>query len=121
MSEIDREELVRRFENVQAREVGWYLRHGRYIADRLKLDANGCPFVIGDWSWQRAGYPEEVVEPIMHEALGLAVCRPTQEYSNRERDADILKRRQEGQTFEQIGDDYNVSRQRIEQICRRYR
>lgn len=32
------------------REVDWYSRYGRF-ADRITKTSCGCPFVIGDWSW----------------------------------------------------------------------
>jgi hypothetical protein len=42
----------------QAFEVAWYRVNGRY-PERIKTDANGQPFVIGDQSWNQ-NHPDKV-------------------------------------------------------------
>lgn len=46
----------------QEREVQWYRVNG--VCDgRIKLDANGRLYVIGDWSWNKNHYPRsETIE-----------------------------------------------------------
>lgn len=54
--------------DVQAREVEWYRRHGRY-PERVRVSGDGRYYVVGDWSWNRLRATKpEFVEPRMHAA-----------------------------------------------------
>jgi len=37
---------------LQAQEVAWYRKYGKY-SDRIKVDAGHHYYVVGDWSWNR--------------------------------------------------------------------
>lgn len=56
--------------DIQALEVRWYLKNGRYYPKRICQTHSGRPYVIGDWSWNRTcpSMPE-TIEPQMHYAL----------------------------------------------------
>lgn len=53
-------------EMIAAAEVAWYRRKGLYPQERIKNDADGNPYVVGDWCWNRGHpYHPEVIEPKM--------------------------------------------------------
>jgi hypothetical protein len=35
-------------------EVAWYRKHGTYPRQRIRRDADGVPYVIGDQAWHKA-------------------------------------------------------------------
>lgn len=39
------------YKELAEREVLWYRKHGRFPNRRIKKDANGIEYVIGDFSW----------------------------------------------------------------------
>jgi hypothetical protein len=39
--------------NIRAAELAWYRENGKHRRRRIRLDANGAEYVIGDWSWNR--------------------------------------------------------------------
>lgn len=47
--------------DVQAREVEWYRRYGKYV-QRIRRCTAGREYVVGDWSWER-NHPDKD-EPI---------------------------------------------------------
>jgi hypothetical protein len=52
---------------LQAKEVEWYRRFGRYPHHRVISDGSGREYVIGDWGWNREANSYEVIEPEMSE------------------------------------------------------
>lgn len=56
--------------DLQAKQVAWYRRHGKFPAARIVKDKTGAEFVIGDWSWNRMGHvQQEIIEPQMDATL----------------------------------------------------
>lgn len=56
---------------LQAAEVEWYRRNGKYLRERIVRDSDGHPYVIGDWSWNRnPNNPYETIEPQMRQSNG---------------------------------------------------
>lgn len=50
----------------RAFEVAWYRKNGKHPKERIKLDSNGCQYVVGDFSWNRnTTRPQEYIEPDM--------------------------------------------------------
>lgn len=53
-------------------ELDWYRKNGKHKRRRIKEDANGNEYVVGDWSWNKFPknkHRQEFCEPEM--SLGL--------------------------------------------------
>lgn len=69
------EEERREFDfDVQAFEVAWYRANGRFPRQRIRRDAFGREYMIGDQSWNagRAGMEREEVEPRLAQPIRVA-------------------------------------------------
>ena len=49
---------------IDAIEIGWYKRNGKYPKSRIVKDNNGDPYMIGDWAWNRDNTNKE--EEVKH-------------------------------------------------------
>lgn len=100
---------------LQAAEVNWYRRFGRYPHQRIVQDGTRQLFVIGDWSWMRMAVPREDIEHQMS-----AWCRANVKYYNRptsDRDRQIYTMRTvQGMTLQAVADEFMLSKERISQI-----
>ena len=101
---------------LQASEVAWYFKHGRYPELRIVRDGHGQQYVIGDWSWNRMAVPREIIEDSMSDA-----CRRTRynEIVIADKHWEMYRMRQEGKTLQEIGDAFDLSRERIRQLLHR--
>ena len=57
------------YREMAAADVAWYIKHGKHLRERLAVDADGTPYVVGDWSWARR-HPDkpETIDAILVEA-----------------------------------------------------
>lgn len=58
--------------DIQAAEVKWYKKHGRYPNERIKYDNTGNQYVIGDQCWNKRISQTEWVETNMHAEIARA-------------------------------------------------
>jgi hypothetical protein len=113
---MERATLIGKYLKLQARQVGWYLKNGKYISERLRLDSDGCPYVVGDWAWQLHKRPDEVIEPLMDAALGLEPAKIARPRKKAERNKEIQGLRKVGGTLDAIGKQFGITRERVRQI-----
>ncbi len=56
--------------------VQWYRSHGMYLSQRIKRDAGGVEYVIGDQSWNRLNASsQEWIDKTLNDARNAAVTK----------------------------------------------